>query len=131
MLVQGSTYIYNQFLAPVFAEHEYDIDSFLASLQGRAGSGMAALISWAWAQARSHLNVGLDSNRSQEVYAQLTTDYEWQLQAGDPNTHAQSGLQSGHPRVPSDTGPQPPTMHDPASGVMRQAMGLATRYAGK
>jgi hypothetical protein len=30
---------------------------------------------------------------------------------------------------PVATGPQPPTLQDPASGVMQQAYSLATRYA--
>ena len=56
---QGSTYIYQRHLAPVFHEHEADIDAFLASLRSRLSAALASGLSWVWEKAKAQLNVSL------------------------------------------------------------------------
>lgn len=59
IIFKGSTYIYRTHLAPLFSEHERDIDSFLASLRGRATTALAGGIGWLWEKIRAQLNVRL------------------------------------------------------------------------
>jgi hypothetical protein len=61
---KGSTYVYRTQLAPLFDQYEYDIDQFLASLQGRAGSGLVALVNWMWVNAKGYLNVSFVGRNS-------------------------------------------------------------------
>jgi hypothetical protein len=54
-LPQGSTLIFNQFLAPTFAEHEDDIDAFLGGLRVKAGKGFVGVWGWLWAKVREQV----------------------------------------------------------------------------
>jgi hypothetical protein len=67
---KGSTYVYRTQLAPLFDQYEYDIDQFLASLQGRAGSGLVALVNWMWVHAKGYLNVSF-LGRNSAVFSTL------------------------------------------------------------
>lgn len=106
---EGSSYIYRAHLAPFFQEHERDIDLFLASLRGRAGSAFADALTWLWAKVRTQLNIALPHEPP----------------AGD---QAQGPL----PGQPYPTGNmsagQPPTFHDQAGGLQK-LYGVAARYA--
>lgn len=53
----GTPYVYNAVLAPLFAEHEPEIDAFLTSLRGRAGSGARGGLGWIWETVRKALGV--------------------------------------------------------------------------
>jgi hypothetical protein len=53
----GTPYVYNTLLAPTFAEHEREIDAFLANLRGRAGTGARGGLGWLWDTIRKALGV--------------------------------------------------------------------------
>jgi len=53
----GTPYVYNTVLAPLFAEHEPAIDSFLANIRGRAGDHARGSIGWVWDTIRKALGV--------------------------------------------------------------------------
>ncbi|KAJ9103104.1 hypothetical protein QFC21_002526 [Naganishia friedmannii] len=113
-LTEGSTYLFNTLLAPTFHEHERDIDAFLAGLQGRLSGVLICALTWAWGKAKGTLDLNIDLVNSSDS----TTSQARPIDA-DPDFRP----------YPVATGPQPPTMHDPASGVMQQAYSVATRYA--
>ncbi|ORY34913.1 TB2/DP1, HVA22 family-domain-containing protein [Naematelia encephala] len=106
---EGSSYIYQRHLAPLFEEHEADIDAFLASLRGRATTALAGGVGWAWEKAKQQLNITIPDQT-------------------EPQTQGQ-GYQV-HNEFPT-TSSQPPTLQDPASGAVRQLYGFAARYAGR
>ncbi|ORX37915.1 TB2/DP1, HVA22 family-domain-containing protein [Kockovaella imperatae] len=60
----GSSWIYRTQLAPFFRDHETDIDGFLTSLKGRAGTAVSEAIQWAWNKAKTQLNVSPNSENT-------------------------------------------------------------------
>ncbi|KAK8849503.1 hypothetical protein IAR55_004837 [Kwoniella newhampshirensis] len=104
---EGSTYIYRSHLAPLFNEHERDIDYFLASLRTRATSALAGGVGWLWEKVKAQLSVALPANAPQQGYPHQGVE-------GYPV----QGVQ------------QPPTLADPASGAIQQMYGLFSHYAG-
>ncbi|WWC93014.1 uncharacterized protein L201_007978 [Kwoniella dendrophila CBS 6074] len=109
---EGSSYIYNNHLAPFFHEHEQDIDAFLASLRSRVSTALAGGLGWCWEKIKAQLNVALP--------------------AGHEPFPGQGGYDVGGVQgfdVPGVH--QPPTLQDPASGAIQQVYGLVSRYAGQ
>ncbi|WWC65671.1 uncharacterized protein I303_108292 [Kwoniella dejecticola CBS 10117] len=115
---EGSTYIYTNHLAPLFQEHESDIDAFLSSLRLRASTALAGGLGWCWEKIKAQLNIALPAGAEpfpgQGVY--------------DPNNVQgfDVGVGAGVAGIH-----QPPTLQDPASGAIQQVYGLFTRYAGQ
>jgi len=112
---EGSTLIFDQLLAPTFAEHEDDIDAFLGGLRVKAGQGVVGVWGWLWAKVREQLNAAPPPRT--DPYA--------------PHSSATQGYpyDQGLMHQPPAIGPQPPTLQDPASGGLAQAYSLASRYA--
>ncbi|WRT69502.1 uncharacterized protein IL334_006488 [Kwoniella shivajii] len=108
---EGSSYIYNNHLAPFFHEHESDIDAFLASLRSRASTALAGGMGWCWEKIKAQLNIVLPAGH--ESFPNQSGHYGGEVQGFDV-----PGVQ------------QPPTLQDPASGAIQQMYGLVTRYAG-
>lgn len=54
---EGSTYVYTQRLAPLFAQHERDIDVFLAGLRGQAAEVLSGGAVWIWTKIREQMAV--------------------------------------------------------------------------
>jgi len=98
---EGSSYIYQNHLAPFFHEHEADIDAFLYSLRTRATTALAGGLGWLWDRVREQLNVVLPQQPRNE-----------------------------HEQYPNNA-QQPPTLQDPASGAVQQAYSLLTHYAAR
>ncbi|KAI5450223.1 hypothetical protein NCC49_003240 [Naganishia albida] len=111
---EGSTYLYNTLLAPAFHEHERDIDAFLSSLKSRVSGALLNVLNWAWARAKQALDLNIDLTR-----ASTSATAEARPVDATPDFRP----------YPIATSGQPPTLHDPASGVMQQAYSAATRYA--
>ncbi|WVW86707.1 hypothetical protein I302_108761 [Kwoniella bestiolae CBS 10118] len=108
---EGSSYIYNNHLAPFFHEHESDIDAFLASLRSRASTALAGGVGWCWEKVKAQLNIALPAGH--EPFPNQGGYHVGDVQGFDvPGLH------------------QPPTLQDPASGAIQQVYGLVTRYAG-
>ncbi|WWC73498.1 uncharacterized protein I206_107469 [Kwoniella pini CBS 10737] len=109
---EGSTYIYTNHLAPLFQEHESDIDAFLSSLRYRASAALAGGLGWCWEKIKAQLNIALP--------------------AGAEPFPGQGGYDTGNVQGFDVSGMhQPPTLQDPASGAIQQVYGLFTRYAGQ
>ncbi|BEI90987.1 uncharacterized protein CcaverHIS019_0310570 [Cutaneotrichosporon cavernicola] len=110
----GTPYMYNAFLAPLFAEHEPMIDEFIGSIRGQAGAHARGGVGWVYERVRAMLGQA-----------------DYLSQAGQQQLGMRPGSFSGGPSGPS-TMPQPPTLADPASAGMQHAagmiQGLASRY---
>ncbi|GMK53725.1 hypothetical protein CspeluHIS016_0103110 [Cutaneotrichosporon spelunceum] len=108
----GTPYVYDNFLAPLFAEHEPAVDEFIGSIRGQAGAHARGGLGWAYERVRVMLGA------------------EYLSQAGQQQFGLQPGSLSG-PTGPNST-LNPPTLADPASGGLQQAagmfQGLANRY---
>ncbi|KLT41161.1 hypothetical protein CC85DRAFT_286721 [Cutaneotrichosporon oleaginosum] len=112
----GTPYVYNNFLAPLFAEHEPAIDEFIGSVRGQAGAHTRSGLGWVYERVRAML--GLTPQQASYIN-----------QAGQQHLaqqYAQGGFGSAAPMV------HPPTLNDPASGGLLQVagmmQGLASRY---
>ncbi|ODN78538.1 hypothetical protein L202_04157 [Cryptococcus amylolentus CBS 6039] len=113
---EASSYVYRAHLAPLFNDHERDIDHFLASLRGRAGGALIEALTWAWNKAKVQLN--------------LSTPEE-QMQAAAMLAQMQGqGRPAGDNAYPVQGGQQPPTLNDPASGALQSVFRFASKYAG-
>ncbi|WVQ79399.1 hypothetical protein IAT38_001496 [Cryptococcus sp. DSM 104549] len=107
---EGSTYIYHTHLAPLFREHERDIDIFLASLRTRAGSALAGGVGWCWEKAKQQLNIATPA---------------------DAQAAAMLAQGQGIEGYPVQGVHQPPSLADPASGAMQTMFSFMSRYAGQ
>ena len=140
---QGSTLIFDRLLAPMFAEHEDDIDAFLGGLRVKAGQGVVGVWGWLWTKVREQARGSMCRPYSGRLYFAWGVDpcgfVSSQLNAAPPprtDPYApHSSATQGYPydqglgHQPPAIGPQPPTLQDPASGGLAQAYSLASRYA--
>jgi len=122
-LDQGSTYIYRTQLAPIFEEHEPDVDAFLQSLSGRATVALSNGAAWLWEKFRQQIGVSLRNEISvRQAHGQGVAPVQGQ-DAAPPgyDLHQQypAGMQ------------QPPSLQDPASGAAQQLYGFVSKYAGQ
>lgn len=130
---EGSTYLFNTLLAPTFHEHERDIDAFLSSLKSRLSGALLNVLNWAWARAKKALDVsasplGVANHAEMFASTQLNID----LTRASTSATSEARPIDANPDFrpyPIATSGQPPTLHDPVSGVMQQAYSVATRYA--
>lgn len=53
----GTPYVYNSFLAPMFAEHEPVIDEFIGGVRGQAGAHARGGLGWVFERIRAMLGV--------------------------------------------------------------------------
>ncbi|KAI9633032.1 TB2/DP1, HVA22 family-domain-containing protein [Dioszegia hungarica] len=98
---EGSTYVYRAHLAPLFYQHEEDIDAALNGLRSRATETITGALGMIWEKVRQQLNIAAPAYPE---YAQ------------------------GHEQVAAPQMP-PPSFQDPAGGAMQQMYGLFNRYA--
>lgn len=57
LIAQGSTYVYRAHLAPLFYQHEEDIDAALNGLRSRATETITGALGMIWEKVRQQLNV--------------------------------------------------------------------------
>jgi receptor expression-enhancing protein 1/2/3/4 len=69
---EGSTYLFNALLAPMFHEHERDIDAFLSSLKSRVSGALLNVLNWAWARAKQALDVSASVSKQGIVLISAT-----------------------------------------------------------
>nr|ODN95514.1 hypothetical protein L204_04054 [Cryptococcus depauperatus CBS 7855] len=120
---EASSYVYKYHLAPLFKEHERDIDSFLTSLSGRATESILSGVAWVWQKVKVQLNAS--------CFFYLIPLSDEQLQAAAVMTQQGQGQSASNINYPIQDVHQPPTLSDPASGAMQSALHLMSRYAGQ
>lgn len=97
--LQGSTFVYDRILAPVFAEHEKEIDKALAGARGGAVGLLGKAINWAWAKVREGMNVS--SSRMRAIWPWIGMPRRQWL-TGPVNISR-----------PADCDSSPPSLHPP------------------
>ena len=61
--MKGSSFVYNRYLAPAFAEHEADIDAALGNLRSQATSSLTDALGYVWKAVQQQLNVRMPCPR--------------------------------------------------------------------
>lgn len=128
---EGSTYLFNTLLAPMFHGHERDIDAFLSSLKSRVSGALLNVLNWAWARAKQALDVSA-SVSMKRIVSIIVTNSQLNIDLTRASTSATAEarpIDAHFKPYPIANSGQPPTLHDPASGVMQQAYSVASRYA--
>lgn len=72
--MQGSTYLYRNYLSPLFTSHERDVDALLGDLRFIASGWIQRAITYVWNQARDKLNVSTDPAFAQPTRARCRFD---------------------------------------------------------
>jgi receptor expression-enhancing protein 1/2/3/4 len=121
LTIQGSTYVYRAHLAPLFYDHEQDIDAALNGLRSRATETITGAVGMIWEKVRQQLNVSCPNHLC------LLVRLKFIAQIATP---AYPEYVEGHEQVAAPQVP-PPTFQDPAGGAVQQMYGLFGRYAAQ